>query len=50
MQTECAVTFQKENVIKLMSFPNLQKLMEECLNIILNANIENEEVSLNFLK
>ena len=27
-----------------MNSSNLQKLMEECLNIILNANIENEEV------
>lgn len=44
MQNECALSFQREEVIMKMTLQNLQKLAEECLNIILNANIENEEV------
>jgi hypothetical protein len=46
MQNECALSFQREEVIMKMTLQNLQKLGEECLNIILNANIENEEVLL----
>ncbi len=44
MQNECAISFQREEVISKMNLQNLQKLMEETLNIILNANIENTEV------
>jgi len=42
MQTECALTFSREDVIKSMFLQNTMKLMDESLNIILNANIENE--------
>ncbi len=44
MQTECALVFLKDEVVRLMNFANQQKLMEGCLSIILNANIENEDV------
>ena len=44
MQIECALSFQREEVLKLMNSNNQQKLMEECLNIILNANMEQEDV------
>lgn len=47
MQSECALSFQRDEVIKFMSLPNQQKLMEECVNIILNAGVEHEEVRIN---
>ena len=50
MQNECALSFQREEVISKMTLQNLQRLMDECLNIILNASIENEEVKFTFLK
>lgn len=45
MQMECAKSFEKHDVVKLMTTPNQTKLMEECLNYILNADITHEEVT-----
>lgn len=44
MQTDCARSFQKEDVIRMMSATNQTKLMEETLDIILNADVTHEEV------
>lgn len=45
MQLECAASFQKEKVVRLMSSQNQQKLMEETVNIILDSDIAKEDVS-----
>lgn len=49
MQNECAISFQREEVISKMTLGNLQRLMEIALTIILNFNIDNEEVISSFL-
>jgi len=46
MQTQCSLSFQKEGVIKLMNSANQNKLMDECLSIILNADVTHEDVKL----
>eukprot|EP00347_Sterkiella_histriomuscorum_P001141 403373167 len=43
MQIECALSFCREDVIKYMNSQNQQKLLDECLNIIINADINNED-------
>ena len=43
MQLECAKSFIREDVLQYMSGENLIRLMEECLVIILNADISQEE-------
>lgn len=48
MQSQCADSFCKPHVIRSMNEANLLKLMDESLNIIVNADINNEAVS-NFL-
>ena len=49
MQIECASSFSNGEVVKCLNQTNIAKLMDECLNIILNANIENDDVSLKFI-
>lgn len=44
MQTECGRNFEKADVVRLMTTPNQSKLMEECLNFIINADVTHEEV------
>jgi hypothetical protein len=39
MQVECAKSFQKEEVVQYMSSENQMKLMDECISIIMNADI-----------
>lgn len=45
MQAECALSFGKEEVVKIMTQSNQIKLMNECINIITNATPEQEDVN-----
>ena len=45
MQSQCADSFCKQNVVKLMSEANALKLLDETLNTIINSDINNEVVS-----
>ena len=46
MQLECANSLHKEAVIALMTSKNQVKTMDECITIILNADITQEEVTI----
>lgn len=46
MQSQCADSFCKQNVVKLMNEANSLKLLDETLNVIINADINNEAVSI----
>jgi len=45
MQRECAKSFQREDTLRAMNTHNQVKLMDELLNIIMNVDITQEEVS-----
>lgn len=46
MQMQCAMNFHKEDVIKNMNNQNQVKLMDECITIIINADITHEDVNI----
>lgn len=43
MQMECAKSLHKENVLSMMTPGNHIRLMDECLNIVLNADTNTQE-------
>jgi hypothetical protein len=45
MQKECAKSFQRDETLRAMNTANQVKLMDELLNIIMNVDITQEEVS-----
>jgi len=50
MQIECAKSFQREDVVQYMTPENHMKLMDECLNVIMNSEITQEDYLRHWMK